>query len=104
MALEITDETINGLLAENEYALIDFWAEWCGPCRMLAPVIDELTKDNKDVLIAKLDVSNNPKSSAEFGITSIPCLVLLKNGVEVSRIKGAVPKSVIQKAIDGIKA
>lgn len=104
MVLEITDETINGILATNEYTLIDFWAEWCGPCKMLAPLIDELANDNTDILIGKLDVSDNPRSSANYEITGIPCLVVFKNGTEVGRIKGLMPKAAMQKKINEFKA
>ena len=104
MVLKITDETIGGVLASNEYTLIDFWADWCGPCKMLAPIIDELAKDNTDMLIGKLDVSDNPRSSAHYEITGIPCLVVFKNGTEVGRIKGLMPKAVMQKKINELKA
>ncbi len=102
--IEITDETVDQVLSTNEYAVIDFWAEWCGPCRMLAPVIDELAKDNEDMLIGKLNITENPESPKKYDITGIPCLVVFKDGTEIGRIKGLMPKAVLQKKINELKA
>jgi thioredoxin 1 len=102
MALEITDVNVKDVLA-NEYVVIDFWAEWCGPCRMLGPIVDEISEEITDVKIGKVDVSDNPILSSEYGITSIPCLVFIKNGVEVSRHKGVLPKSALRAKIDELK-
>jgi thioredoxin 1 len=102
MALEITDVNVKDVLA-NEYVVIDFWAEWCGPCRMLGPIVDEISEEITDVKIGKVNVSDNPILSNEYGITSIPCLVFIKNGVEVSRHKGVLPKSALRAKIDELK-
>jgi thioredoxin 1 len=102
MALEITDVNVKDVLA-NEYVVIDFWAEWCGPCRMLGPIVDEISEEITDVKIGKVNVSDNPILSSEYGITSIPCLVFIKNGVEVSRHKGVLPKSALRAKIDELK-
>jgi thioredoxin 1 len=102
MALEITDVNVKDVLA-NEYVVIDFLAEWCGPCRMLGPIVDEISEEITDVKIGKVDVSDNPILSSEYGITSIPCLVFIKNGVEVSRHTGVLSKSALRAKIDELK-
>jgi thioredoxin 1 len=103
MALKITDETINTVLSENAITVIDFWADWCGPCKMLGPVIEQLSTDNTDIAIGKLDVMENKESASRFMITGIPCIVFFKDGNEISRIKGVVPKSTLQAKIDELK-
>ena len=81
--------------------LVDFWAEWCMPCRMIAPVVDELSEDYKGkVKFAKVNVDNNTQLATNLQILSIPLLILFKNGKEVTRIVGANPKEAIQKEID----
>jgi len=80
--------------------LIDCWAEWCGPCRMIAPVIDELARDYGNRLaIGKLNVDENPETATKFGIVSIPTLLIIKNGEEVDRIIGALPKQIIEEKL-----
>lgn len=76
--------------------LVDFWAEWCGPCKMIAPVLEELSTELEGQLkIVKLDVDNNPNIATKYGIMSIPTLVVFKDGAEVSRERGALPKSTL---------
>jgi thioredoxin 1 len=82
-------------------ALVDFWAEWCGPCKRIAPVIDQLAQENAGKLkVAKVDVENNPDLAGRYGIQSIPSLLFFKNGKLVDQILGAVPKSEIQNKIN----
>ena len=85
------DETVN-----EGITLVDFWAEWCGPCKMIAPILEEVSEEFEvKVKIAKLDVDSNPVSSAKYGIRSIPTMVTFKDGKMVDGISGAVPKQII---------
>jgi thioredoxin 1 len=103
MALEITDQSIDEVLSQNEITVIDFWADWCGPCKMLGPVIDQLSLDNPDIVIGKLDVMSNELTSRKYDITGIPCVIFFKNGEEVDRVKGVLPKSALQEKINELK-
>lgn len=103
MSLQITDETINEVLETEQLVMIDFWAEWCGPCRMLGPIIDELSVENADVTIGKLDASENAKASSDYNITSIPCIVFIKDGKEVGRVRGVQSKAALQAKINEFK-
>ncbi|MEI7789174.1 MAG: thioredoxin, partial [Chlorobiaceae bacterium] len=89
------------ILDSDKVALVDFWATWCGPCMMLGPVIEELAGDYEGkAVIAKLNVDENPKIAAQYGIRSIPSLLLFKNGQLVDQMLGALPKNQIAKKID----
>ena len=80
-AVEITDSNFNDIVSKNSVVLVDFWAEWCGPCRMIAPMIEELANDyDGKAVIGKLDVDNNQESSVKFGVRSIPTLLVFKDG------------------------
>jgi thioredoxin 1 len=105
MALEVTDSNLDETL-QTEITVLDFWAQWCGPCRMVGPVIEELANDNKDdegVAIGKVDVDQNPEAAVRFGIRSIPAVIYFRDGQEVDRIMGANPKSVYQDKINSLK-
>ena len=85
----------------SNLVLVDFWAEWCGPCRMIAPMIEELANEyNGKAVVGKLDVDNNQESSIKFGVRSIPTLLVFKNGELVDRHVGAVPKDTLSKSLD----
>ncbi len=85
--------------------LVDFWADWCGPCKMVAPVVEELASDyDGKVKFAKVDVDANPVIAGTYGIRSIPTLLFFKNGKPVQQVVGAVPKHVLQEEIDAILA
>lgn len=88
------------ILKSENLVVVDFWAEWCGPCRMLKPVLDELSEEYNDVKIVGLDVDTYPNVSASQGIRGIPTLGFYKNGIMVDRLVGAVPKSRIKEKID----
>lgn len=100
-ALEITDANFNHMLATEQVVLIDFWAEWCGPCRLLAPVVEELAGDYVGrALVGKLDIEANPQVAARFGVRSIPTLLVFKNGQLVDKQVGAVPKHVLTHKLE----
>jgi thioredoxin 1 len=102
MALEITDANFEELVLKSDKpVLVDFWAEWCGPCRMVGPVVEELSKEYADTaIIGKVNVDNNPGISVKYGIRNIPALLYFKNGEIVDKQIGAVPKSVLAGKLD----
>jgi thioredoxin 1 len=101
MALEFTDANFaTDVIASDKLTVVDFWAEWCGPCRAIGPVIEELSTEYAGkVNIGKVNVDNNPEISMNYGITSIPAILFIKNGEIVDKQIGAVPKSVLDKKI-----
>ncbi len=97
-----TDDNFESMVKEHPLILVDFWAAWCFPCKMVAPTIEELAKEFEGkVTFAKLNVDENPKTAMRFGITSIPTLILFKNGEVVEKVIGAVPK---EHLVEKIKA
>ncbi|KIC92648.1 thioredoxin [Flavihumibacter solisilvae] len=102
MALEITDANFQTeVIASDKLSVLDFWAEWCGPCRAIGPVIEELSKEyNGKVKIGKVNVDNNPQLSINYGITSIPAILFIKNGQVVDKLVGAQPKANFVKKIE----
>ncbi len=95
MTVEVNDSNFEEIvLKSDKLVIIDFWAEWCGPCRMVAPIIEEISEEYKGkVLVAKVDVDTNPDISSKLGIRNIPTVMFFKNGKMVDKQVGAVPKS-----------
>lgn len=94
----LTDATFASTIRKGSY-VVDFWAAWCGPCRMIGPIIDELAAERTDVTFAKLNVDENPRTSAQFGVQGIPLLIFFRDGAEAGRVVGAVPRPQIEAAI-----
>jgi len=102
MALEITDANFEEVVLKSDKpVLVDFWAEWCGPCRMVGPVVDELaTEYDGKAVVGKVNVDENPEISAKYGIRSIPTLLYIKNGEVVDRAVGVSPKANLAEKLD----
>jgi len=104
MAIEVTDLNFEEVVLKSDKpVLVDFWAEWCGPCRMVAPVVAELAEEYKNrAVVAKVNVDNNPETSVKFGIRNIPTILFFKGGEVVDKQVGAVPKNTLAAKIDAI--
>jgi len=99
--VEITDSNFTEVVNSDKPVLVDFWAEWCGPCKMIAPVVDELASDyDGKAVVGKVDVDSNPEVAGKFGIRSIPTLLVFKNGEVVDKQVGAVNKSILSQKLD----
>ncbi|MBQ0119102.1 MAG: thioredoxin [Paludibacteraceae bacterium] len=101
MTLEITDANIQTLLAEGKPLVVDLWAPWCGPCKMMLPIVDELSTEYEGkIRVGKLNVDENPETCETFGIMNIPTMLFFKNGELVNRHVGASRKPDLQKLFD----
>ena len=104
MVQDVTDQTFQEFVAGSKVAVVDCWAAWCGPCRFLSPIIDELAEENKDIAFAKLNVDSNNAVPMKYGIMSIPTLLYFKDGELVDKTVGVLPKRALQERIEKIKA
>jgi len=104
MTIDVTDANFEEVVLNSDKpVLVDFWAEWCGPCRMVAPVVKELAEEYGDkAVITKMDVDSNPGTSVKFGIRNIPTILFFKNGEVVDKQVGAVPKTILASKLDAI--
>jgi thioredoxin 1 len=92
---KINKENFDEVRGGSRPVLLDFYADWCGPCRMVSPIIDEIAEERDDVLVGKVDVDREPELASRFGVYSIPTLIVLRDGNVVSRVSGARPKAQI---------
>lgn len=103
MALQITDSNFNEYAGAGKLMVLDFWAEWCGPCRMVSPIIDELSNEYEGrVIVGKMDVDNNDEVVSQFGIRNIPTVLFLKDGQVVDKIVGATSKDKFVAKIEAL--
>jgi thioredoxin 1 len=104
MALEFTDANFDELVMKSDKpVIVDFWAVWCGPCRMVGPIVEEIGKEYEGkVVVGKVDVENNPGTASKFGIINIPTLLYIKNGEIVDKVVGAAPKQQLVKKLEAI--
>ncbi|WP_028273990.1 thioredoxin [Atopococcus tabaci] len=100
MTVQVTDATLMNEVKDG-LTLVDFWAPWCGPCRMIAPILEQLDEEmGEEVKIAKLNIDENEATAAEFGIQSIPTMILFKDGQPMEKIIGAHPKEVLKDYLE----
>jgi len=102
MVNEINESEFAKLIADkkNPLVIVDFFADWCGPCQMVAPILDSLAKKNQKINFAKINVDDAPVVSNKYEISSIPCIVFFKHGKETTRVVGCIPENMLQKKID----
>lgn len=101
MAVELTDANFDETIASGKPVLVDFWAEWCGPCRMVGPIVEELSNDyDGKAIVGKVNVDHNPEISSKYGVRNIPTILFFKNGEVVDKSVGAVPKNVLAEKIE----
>ena len=100
--IEITKENFeNEVVKSDKIVLLDFWAPWCGPCRMLSPIVDEVAEEHPEIKVGKINVDEQEELAAEFGVFSIPTLVVMKDGKIVEQTAGARPKAQILAMLEG---
>ena len=97
--MQITKENFDAVVAGDKPVLLDFWAPWCGPCRMVAPIVEEIAREREDILVGKVNVDEEMELAVNFGIVSIPTLVVMKNGEIANKAVGYMPKEEILKLL-----
>ena len=100
-ALKINKDNFNEVIESEKTVLLDFYADWCGPCSMVSPIIDEIAEENPQYLVGKVNVDEQEELAQEYGVFSIPTLVVLKNGEVINQVSGARPKAQILKLLEG---
>ncbi len=100
-ALKINKNNFDLVISSDKPVLLDFYAEWCGPCRMVSPLIEQIASENPQYLVGKVNVDEEPELAAQFGVSSIPMLAVIKNGKIVSKSLGAKPKHQILALLEG---
>ena len=98
--ITVTKDNFAAVTSENDLVLLDFWAVWCGPCKMIAPLLTQIAEEREDVVIGKVDVDSEMELALEFGVASIPTLVVIKNGQPVNKAVGYMPKEKILALLD----
>jgi thioredoxin 1 len=102
---EVTDINFQAEVLESETpVLVDFWAPWCGPCRVVAPVLEEIAGERDDLRIVKLNIDDNQQTAAQFGIMAIPTMLVFRDGAEAHRIQGAMPKKRLEAELEPVLA
>ena len=99
--INVTKANFDELKNSEKTVLLDFYADWCGPCRMVSPLVDEIAEERNDVIVGKINVDNEPELAQQFGVYSIPTLVVIKNGKMTAKVVGARPKSAILDMLNG---
>lgn len=102
-SIEVKDGELKNILEKEGVTVLDFWAPWCGPCKVVGPIIEELAINNTDIQVGKVNVDDNAKSAATYGIRSIPTIIFFKDGEKVDQISGAVPLVKLQEIVNKIK-
>jgi thioredoxin 1 len=99
--LDVTDTTFQAEVLESDKpVLVDFWAAWCGPCRLVAPILEEMAAERDDLRIVKMDIDENPHTPASLGILAIPTMILFRDGAEAKRIQGAKPRNRLEADLE----
>lgn len=101
MLINVNKNNINEVLNSDKKILLDFYADWCSPCRLLLPIVKSVAEENPQYVIGKINIDENPELAAEYGVSSIPTLIVLENGREVKRSLGAKPKPQVLNLLEG---
>ena len=98
---EVTDTSFHAEVLESDTpVLVDFWAPWCGPCRLVSPILEQINDERADVVVKKMNIDENMQTPASFGILAIPTMILFRNGAEAARIQGAMPRKRIEAQLE----